>query len=138
MLTRRLPGIPQVSRPDKISAADIAAICQEAGMHAVRKNRCASTLSSSPFGSMRLGAMIWNARVVLRSDPVSVPPLNRYVILPKDFEKGACPCDAFSGGRLCCGCGAYSGFWRAPLSGARAGLRRRSVHAHSSSSRLQK
>uniref|UniRef100_A0A0D9VCH4 26S proteasome regulatory subunit 6B homolog n=1 Tax=Leersia perrieri TaxID=77586 RepID=A0A0D9VCH4_9ORYZ len=39
-----------VSRPDKISAADIAAIRQEAGMHAVRKNR--------------------------------------YVILPKDFEKG--------------------------------------------------
>uniref|UniRef100_A0A452ZW87 AAA+ ATPase domain-containing protein n=2 Tax=Aegilops tauschii subsp. strangulata TaxID=200361 RepID=A0A452ZW87_AEGTS len=39
-----------VSRPDKISAADMAAICQEAGMHAVRKNR--------------------------------------YVILPKDFEKG--------------------------------------------------
>ncbi|KAJ6300724.1 hypothetical protein OIU85_000224 [Salix viminalis] len=39
-----------VSRPDKISAAEIAAICQEAGMHAVRKNR--------------------------------------YVILPKDFEKG--------------------------------------------------
>ncbi|XP_066324893.1 26S proteasome regulatory subunit 6B homolog [Miscanthus floridulus] len=39
-----------VCRPDKISAADIAAICQEAGMHAVRKNR--------------------------------------YVILPKDFEKG--------------------------------------------------
>lgn len=28
-----------VSRPDKISAAEIAAICQEAGMHAVRKNR---------------------------------------------------------------------------------------------------
>eukprot|EP00210_Caulerpa_lentillifera_P007083 g6776.t1 len=39
-----------VSRPDKISAADITSICQEAGMHAVRKNR--------------------------------------YVILPKDFEKG--------------------------------------------------
>ncbi|KAJ4460522.1 putative 26S proteasome regulatory subunit 6B [Paratrimastix pyriformis] len=39
-----------VSRPDKISGADIAAICQEAGMQAVRKNR--------------------------------------YVILPKDFEKG--------------------------------------------------
>ena len=39
-----------VSRPDKISNAEIAAICQEAGMHAVRKNR--------------------------------------YVILPKDFEKG--------------------------------------------------
>uniref|UniRef100_A0A0G4FPC6 AAA+ ATPase domain-containing protein n=1 Tax=Chromera velia CCMP2878 TaxID=1169474 RepID=A0A0G4FPC6_9ALVE len=39
-----------VCRPEKVSAADIAAICQEAGMQAVRKNR--------------------------------------YVILPKDFEKG--------------------------------------------------
>merc|ERR1712038_1842893 len=39
-----------VSRPDKISAAEIAAICQEAGLHAVRKNR--------------------------------------YIVLPKDFEKG--------------------------------------------------
>src|SRR3990167_2234717 len=39
-----------VSRPDKLSGADISAICQEAGMQAVRKNR--------------------------------------YVILPKDFEKG--------------------------------------------------
>ncbi|XP_063934130.1 26S proteasome regulatory subunit 6B-like [Zophobas morio] len=39
-----------VARPDKISAAEIAMICQEAGMQAVRKNR--------------------------------------YVILPKDFEKG--------------------------------------------------
>merc|ERR1712086_594930 len=38
-----------VSRPDKISAADIQAVCQEAGMQAVRKNR--------------------------------------YVVLPKDFEK---------------------------------------------------
>ena len=28
-----------VSRPDKISGAEIAAICQEAGLHAVRKNR---------------------------------------------------------------------------------------------------
>jgi 26S proteasome regulatory subunit T3 len=28
-----------VGRPDKISAADIAAICQEAGMQAVRRNR---------------------------------------------------------------------------------------------------
>lgn len=28
-----------VNRPDKVSAADIAAICQEAGMQAVRKNR---------------------------------------------------------------------------------------------------
>ncbi|KAL1558759.1 26S proteasome regulatory subunit 6B [Salvia divinorum] len=39
-----------VCRPDKISAAEITAICQEAGLHAVRKNR--------------------------------------YVLLPKDFEKG--------------------------------------------------
>lgn len=28
-----------VSRPDKVSGADIAAICQEAGMQAVRQNR---------------------------------------------------------------------------------------------------
>ncbi len=28
-----------VSRPDKIMGAEIAAICQEAGMQAVRKNR---------------------------------------------------------------------------------------------------
>ena len=28
-----------VSRPDKISGADISSICQEAGMQAVRKNR---------------------------------------------------------------------------------------------------
>jgi len=28
-----------VSRPDKLSGAEIASICQEAGMHAVRKNR---------------------------------------------------------------------------------------------------
>jgi 26S proteasome regulatory subunit T3 len=28
-----------INRPEKISAADIAAICQEAGLLAVRKNR---------------------------------------------------------------------------------------------------
>ncbi len=28
-----------MSRPDKLSGADISAICQEAGMQAVRKNR---------------------------------------------------------------------------------------------------
>ncbi len=28
-----------VSRPEKISSADISSICQEAGMQAVRKNR---------------------------------------------------------------------------------------------------
>merc|ERR1712093_882528 len=39
-----------VARPEKITAADIAAICQEAGMQAVCRNR--------------------------------------YIILPKDFEKG--------------------------------------------------
>ena len=32
-----------VGRPDKISNAEISAICQEAGMAAVRKNRCVST-----------------------------------------------------------------------------------------------
>ncbi|KAK4395999.1 26S proteasome regulatory subunitB [Sesamum angolense] len=42
--------LEDVSRPDKISVAQIAAICQEAGLRAVRKKR--------------------------------------YVILPKDFEKG--------------------------------------------------
>jgi hypothetical protein len=36
-----------VSRPDKISAAEISAICQEAGMHAVRKNRCDAQHSSA-------------------------------------------------------------------------------------------
>lgn len=39
-----------VNRPDKISGAQIASVCQEAGLQAVRHNR--------------------------------------YVILPKDFEKG--------------------------------------------------
>lgn len=39
-----------MNRPEKISSADIASICQEAGLQAVRKNR--------------------------------------YVILPKDFDKG--------------------------------------------------
>ncbi|VVC92734.1 unnamed protein product [Leptidea sinapis] len=39
-----------VARPDRVSGADINAICQEAGMHAVRENR--------------------------------------YIVLPKDFEKG--------------------------------------------------
>ena len=28
-----------VNRPERVSGADIAAICQEAGLHAVRKNR---------------------------------------------------------------------------------------------------
>lgn len=28
-----------VSRPEKLSAAEITAICQEAGLHAVRSNR---------------------------------------------------------------------------------------------------
>ncbi|XP_031253492.1 LOW QUALITY PROTEIN: 26S proteasome regulatory subunit 6B homolog [Pistacia vera] len=38
-----------VSRPDKISASDIAAICQEAGMHAVRKNRYVITPNPKDF-----------------------------------------------------------------------------------------
>jgi len=50
LLIRTLSPFTDVSRPDKISGAEIQAICQEAGMQAVRRNR--------------------------------------YVILPKDFEKG--------------------------------------------------
>lgn len=38
-----------VSRPDKISAAEISAICQEAGLHAVRKNRRGKTNASYPI-----------------------------------------------------------------------------------------
>ena len=36
-----------VARPDRISGADINAICQEAGMHAVRENRCLEPFSSA-------------------------------------------------------------------------------------------
>lgn len=49
-----------VGRPDKISNAEISAICQEAGMHAVRKNRYALTdkppvhCSQSYLGSVML------------------------------------------------------------------------------------
>merc|ERR1712012_1405715 len=39
-----------VSRPDKISAADIAAICQEAGMQAVRANRYVVTMKGFEEG----------------------------------------------------------------------------------------
>ena len=38
-LTDTDPSQLVVSRPDKLSGAEISAICQEAGMHAVRKNR---------------------------------------------------------------------------------------------------
>lgn len=40
-----------VSRPDKISAADISAICQEAGMHAVRKNRWVTAVFAESSGN---------------------------------------------------------------------------------------
>lgn len=39
-----------VSRPDKLSAAEIHAICQEAGMHAVRKNRYVVTTKDIEAG----------------------------------------------------------------------------------------
>lgn len=39
-----------VNRPDKISAADIAAICQEAGMQAVRRNRFVITVKDFEKG----------------------------------------------------------------------------------------
>lgn len=45
-----------VSRPDKISAAEISAICQEAGMHAVRKNRCAAQHSSAQLAGAAVPA----------------------------------------------------------------------------------
>ncbi len=37
-----------VGRPDKISNAEISAICQEAGMHAVRKNRSVYFVMPAP------------------------------------------------------------------------------------------
>ena len=37
-----------VARPEKITAADIAAICQEAGMQAVRRNRSAAQGTQLP------------------------------------------------------------------------------------------
>lgn len=39
-----------VARPDKISGADINAICQEAGMHAVRENRLVVLWNSLGIG----------------------------------------------------------------------------------------
>ena len=58
-----------VSRPDKISGAEISAICLEAGMQAVRKNRCSAVLTIR-CDALRL---IWVG--------------NRYMILQRDFEK---------------------------------------------------
>ena len=49
-MSNQFNPFPLIFRPDKISGADINAICQEAGMQAVRENR--------------------------------------YIVLPKDFEKG--------------------------------------------------
>ena len=39
-----------VARPDKLSGADIAAICQEAGMQAIRKNRYSILISDLESG----------------------------------------------------------------------------------------
>jgi hypothetical protein len=49
-----------VSRPDKISAAEISAICQEAGMHAVSHgSMMVSVCSCSDFtGGMLVGALL--------------------------------------------------------------------------------
>ncbi|KAJ3119181.1 26s proteasome regulatory subunit 6B [Nowakowskiella sp. JEL0407] len=38
-ITSKMNLSEEFSRPDKLSGAEIAAICQEAGIHAVRKNR---------------------------------------------------------------------------------------------------
>jgi hypothetical protein len=43
-----------VSRPDKISAAEIAAICQEAGMHAVSGSKGVKTCVIVPQGGRAL------------------------------------------------------------------------------------
>lgn len=48
-----------VSRPDKISAAEISAICQEAGMHAVSREGVVSVCScSSLAGGMLVGHLL--------------------------------------------------------------------------------
>ncbi len=48
-----------VSRPDKISAAEISAVCQEAGMHAVRKNRWErEERMHEPFTTMPLSELV--------------------------------------------------------------------------------
>jgi SpoVK/Ycf46/Vps4 family AAA+-type ATPase len=107
-----------VGRPDKISAAEISAICQEAGMHAVRKNRCARRAGGGQreraarhasaaagghqqlraWGSgwragrrasagVALGAAGRPACAALTGHGLGLV-LCRYMILPKDFEKG--------------------------------------------------
>ena len=43
-----------VARPDKISGADINAICQEAGMQAVRENRQARKMCKVNVNSLLL------------------------------------------------------------------------------------
>ncbi|KAF4662443.1 26S proteasome regulatory subunit 6B [Perkinsus chesapeaki] len=53
-----------VSRPEKISAADIAAICQEAGMQAVRRNRYVVTQKDFEKGKREM-------REVTLVDPLS-------------------------------------------------------------------
>ena len=64
-----------VSRPEKVSGAEIACIVQEAGMQAVRNNRC-----------------VTRGFLMRRTHVRSVSPLaatrRRYVVMTKDFEKG--------------------------------------------------
>lgn len=64
-----------VARPDKISGADINAICQEAGMHAVRENRYVLTFILSFF----LNNQFMVSQIEL---------FYSYIVLAKDFEKG--------------------------------------------------
>ena len=91
-----------VSRPDKISAAEIAAICQEAGMHAVRKNRCARlrlclfvwawwVVGVVWWLNCRVEGARWRRRRRAHRSPLSNATTqrnDRYVILGKDIEKG--------------------------------------------------
>ena len=74
-----------VARPDRISGADINAICQEAGMHAVRENRYfCRKLATEPY-KVDSNALqrLPNVRLFL-----TLGFLSRYIVLPKDFEAG--------------------------------------------------
>lgn len=59
-----------VSRPDKISAAEISAICQEAGMHAV----------SRLWGASRAGHMWGGCSCVSAAHAVAAEPLTMHVL----------------------------------------------------------
>ena len=84
-----------VSRPEKISGAEISCIVQEAGMQAVRNNRCVARSSGEQVllygreGSVFLVAVGGGGSCLIwQWAEVAVASCGRYVVLPKDFEKG--------------------------------------------------